>query len=962
MVNVSSSRRHVSRLLLASILFVLSYSYASDVVLNPGILVGKVGLDGWNFTGSIVFLSDNASGYSASTSFEGTSFTLTAEGDQAYGRLELGHTFPGGSFKLSSFTPYLIPANDRLEVDLRRPGGTLLSRIHLTSGTLVRSWHKASASDTLLKEQYEASAYAAGEAQLPMVAGGAIELEGSATVSVPDEGGAELCTITVPLRSQKVSLERGATVTVVHELNVSAELCRGATLSGTVALDGLQAGISFSYATVNIPHPTNRAFRVTPSAPEYRFSGLPAGQYPLSVFTYFEPAVGAKTPRGSLLLPPSSVEVGKEGEIIHDFRYQGILVDGVFVTDGYAAAKLQANDVHFASIHDLPGGGSFTRGSASFRFENPMSRSFHAVLTSGKWQSPLATFKFEDAMNSIGLQYITRPGSTLLVPESGSLSIPQVTIKNSNAFIVFDVKEMNAGDPEKLISSPRISAYRDHPVDKDWAYVDSIRKVKDKAKPSVMIIGPRGTYTFDAYAAIDGASVRFATSSVELGTLSPTAVGSGVAVALQDGGGGALPISLQFETVEQGGDTSASLTNTGPEPAEGYELLDFVGGAKFLGLHTTAMFEGEVALTVTYDPVTLGLDPSQESKLELQQFVCREEGQDESCEWVRISSPSLQTKSLGCGSSGIANPDTARHAITGYTSALGIMALALPKEPAQPPLVSCVGTPEAPVRLEVAPGTCGLGVDAASRLAGGCTAGSAVLDSCTLNGQASLTLSPGLYPITLTASALDGQTASCTSYLAVVDVERPQVYCPPPQVLECSGENTVAALQASCSDNCEGCTAACRGGPFMLGTHTIICSATDTSGHDSRCETSVTVADSISPRVRITSTPAILWPPNHEMHPISLQVDAVDMCDPHPDISCSVESNEPDDSRGDGHTRDDIEWRDGQLWLRAERSATGTGRVYTLTCTAKDASGNQGTGVTRVTVPQSMGSSGRRGK
>jgi hypothetical protein len=758
-----------------------------------------------------------------------------------------------------------------------------------------------------------------------------------------------------------VSLNRGETVTVMHELDVSTALCRGVTLSGTVALDGLPDGISFSRATVTLLDGDGKVQQgtpvdVTPSAPEYRFSGLSAGKYSLDLVTNFWRLPGVETPSGTLVLPlyHSSMELGEEGEVIHDLRYPGILVDGTFVTKGYAEAKLQARTVTISPDGDSKD----PHGFAIFDFKSPTSREFQAVLTPGVWQMPWAEFNYSDAMHSILLRY-SPAETTLEVPESGSLDIPPITIENSNAFIYFDVKEMESGGPEKLISMPRIETYRFHSKQQDMAIVHSTRKVQDKARPSVMLIGPPGTYGFIAYATIDGSEVRFASSSVELGTLRPTTVGSEVMVALQDGAGVPLPMTLQFETVEQEGGTSASLTNIGPEAADGYELLDFVSGTKFLGLHSTAAFDGEVTLTVTYDPVSLGLDSGQESRLELQQFVCEDNEQEERCEWVRISAPSLQTFSSGCGSVSTANPDTARHVITGRTSALGVMALARPKEPAQPPLVTCVGTSEAPSRLTVATGTCGLSVDAASRLAGGCTAGSAALDSCTLNGQAALGLSPGLHAVTLTASASDGQSASCTSYLAVVDAEMPQVYCPPPQVFECAGEGTNVALQASCTDNCQGCTAACSGGPFSLGTHAVTCSATDASGHGSRCETLVTVADSISPRVRVISTPAVLWPPDHEMYPISLQVEAVDACDPHPGISCSVESNEPDDSRGDGHTRDDIEWRDGQLWLRAERSGRGNGRVYTLTCTAKDASGHQGVGVSRVTVPRSMKSSER---
>jgi hypothetical protein len=59
-----------------------------------------------------------------------------------------------------------------------------------------------------------------------------------------------------------------------------------------------------------------------------------------------------------------------------------------------------------------------------------------------------------------------------------------------------------------------------------------------------------------------------------------------------------------------------------------------------------------------------------------------------------------------------------------------------------------------------------------------------------------------------------------------------------------------------------------------------------------------------------------------------------------------------DDTQGDGHTTDDIQiGDDGTIYLRAERSGTGTGRVYTLTYEATDFAGNVGTATVTVTVP-----------
>ena len=72
----------------------------------------------------------------------------------------------------------------------------------------------------------------------------------------------------------------------------------------------------------------------------------------------------------------------------------------------------------------------------------------------------------------------------------------------------------------------------------------------------------------------------------------------------------------------------------------------------------------------------------------------------------------------------------------------------------------------------------------------------------------------------------------------------------------------------------------------------------------------------------------------------------------------SVTSNEADDGLGDGDTAGDIQdatigTDDRDVSLRAERSGTGTGRVYTLTYQARDAAGNTSTAAVQVSVPTS---------
>ena len=80
---------------------------------------------------------------------------------------------------------------------------------------------------------------------------------------------------------------------------------------------------------------------------------------------------------------------------------------------------------------------------------------------------------------------------------------------------------------------------------------------------------------------------------------------------------------------------------------------------------------------------------------------------------------------------------------------------------------------------------------------------------------------------------------------------------------------------------------------------------------------------------------------------------ASDICDASPKVSLvSITTNEADEAKGDGHTADDIQVDDnGLIYLRAERSGTGSGRIYTITYQAVDDSGNAAVARATVTVP-----------
>jgi hypothetical protein len=120
----------------------------------------------------------------------------------------------------------------------------------------------------------------------------------------------------------------------------------------------------------------------------------------------------------------------------------------------------------------------------------------------------------------------------------------------------------------------------------------------------------------------------------------------------------------------------------------------------------------------------------------------------------------------------------------------------------------------------------------------------------------------------------------------------------------------------------------------------------------------VEIVDTTLPTISALADKTCLWPPNHKYHQITMAVDAQDTCDPAPVVVLgSVVSNEPDNDIGDGNTINDVMLGEDDLAfsLRSERQGPGSGRVYTATYTATDASDNFTDAFVLVTVPHDMG-------
>jgi Domain of unknown function (DUF5011)/Thrombospondin type 3 repeat len=186
---------------------------------------------------------------------------------------------------------------------------------------------------------------------------------------------------------------------------------------------------------------------------------------------------------------------------------------------------------------------------------------------------------------------------------------------------------------------------------------------------------------------------------------------------------------------------------------------------------------------------------------------------------------------------------------------------------------------------------------------------------------------------------------------------------PGPSVIEC-GDTHYSDPGATATDQCDGdLTAHVRSSstldPAQVGHYEISYQVTDGAGNVGTATRPLEVVDTLPPVLQVADVE--LWPPDHSMRSFTLAdcVSVTDACSASPGIQAtgsitSISSDEPEDltGAGDGHTLGDIliTGRDS-FQLRSERHGAGNGRVYGVSFTVTDASGNSSQGTCYFKVP-----------
>lgn len=143
-----------------------------------------------------------------------------------------------------------------------------------------------------------------------------------------------------------------------------------------------------------------------------------------------------------------------------------------------------------------------------------------------------------------------------------------------------------------------------------------------------------------------------------------------------------------------------------------------------------------------------------------------------------------------------------------------------------------------------------------------------------------------------------------------------------------------------------------------LGAHALTLQVDDGTNAPVSSTIVVTIVDTTVPTLVPLPDKTILWPPDHGVVDVVVAANASDNSGVPVVLTATVASNEPEDGLGDGDLGPDwtepvIDQAAGiiALQFRAERSGSGNGRIYSVTITARDQSGNASAATVRITVP-----------
>ena len=228
------------------------------------------------------------------------------------------------------------------------------------------------------------------------------------------------------------------------------------------------------------------------------------------------------------------------------------------------------------------------------------------------------------------------------------------------------------------------------------------------------------------------------------------------------------------------------------------------------------------------------------------------------------------------------------------------------------------------------------------------------------SGCGSQTVSADTAGVTFTCEATSAGGTATQSVTIKRDATAPTITGSRGPAANASGwNNGDVTVSFVCADALSG-VASCSA-PSIVSTEganqSVTGTATDVAGNQATATVGGINIDKTAPSCTASASPNRLWPPDHKLVTVNVAVATSDSLSGAAGYTLlSVTSNEPDNGPDDGNTVNDIQGfeigtPDTRGKLRAERSGSGSGRIYTLTYQVTDLAGNTATCSAQVAVP-----------
>jgi hypothetical protein len=936
----------------------LSSARADTVELQPGTLTGTVAFTGETVLGGSVSAS-SPDGYSASASFTGTDYSLTVAGDKTWGlnylsaRLSItGQNTTLWVYDYRAGSQVTVPAGATVDWDRAYDTARIQATIAVTGGTLTG--YSVSASGSEPNISYSASVNAGslsgnGAFVIPMLLDSQIQVSGVAYVRN----------------------SANQDMTVALESKAVAVTAAGAQVSWAPDLNALSANAGSLAANLNLQAPSVVSqYRVSLSGADSATAGLylsrtfansglntVTGLTPGRYYAYAYADLNAPFTFLQFPTPPEFTQgqvqilAGQATPVnwVRDLGY----AQGSITLDGFASlSDLSYGYVYADGVNNSP-----TAGGYGYDYFDRQAPQFNLALVAGPYnvyRHMLRFYNTSDPARPLNVQlnsddYTRVPGyggSSVNLVAGQTTQVPDFQVTTSAGEVLFDVVEA-AGQPEVPITNPRVygfnSRYNAQGQYLGYRQFYAFGPSQAQARPTVQIVAEPGTYTATADAYVSGSYTVFSRFNLVIEPPATTPSGSNVKVEPSP------TVDLVFANVTTPGVTTVTEVPFGPEAPPGFKINSPGGTPIYYDIKTTAVFDGLVQVCVAYDDT--GLAQNKEKNLKLLHYNATKKT------YENITTSLDVDNNVICG-------ETASFSlfVVAYSSDAvieSIVADPLFLRPTELVQLDATFSDEDPNDLHTAVIDWGDG-------------SSETLPDL---GASARTISQphaynvgGSYQVKLTITDLAGNATTAST--GPVRVNTPPVAH--------AGADRMVSTDGACGADVEldgrgsadadrdaltftwrgdfgeacGMTPTVR---LAKGEHTITLTVKDIHGDVATDTVTIEVADQTAPTITsLTATPNILGPPNHAMTPVTLVPVVNDACDAAPQTRiAAVSSNEPENGLGDGDTAPDWEITgDLSLNLRAERSGTGTGRIYTITVESIDAAGNRSTRDVTVTVPR----------